>query len=467
MITILRTASVLQRALDNTLADPGDDDESNTPGRLASLLWPIMLCQLGVAPLRLPRDCLSVTVTSAAPCLLSFSKAVLDPVRAALRKAEVAHADGRTVLTNASNALSLIQRAVSPHSPLHAAAMSAVSAFFQLICFVLREDCSQKGPANSIALSLQSLAPTPATHALLALTLWLAGDVKCAAAESEKAVQTALKAAQPSAAAAVAFAFYVRGEVRRGVLAQGDGSSRSFEWAEDLRRADKENPSPAGPRLSSLSLQAATSANLTPARQTQAALSLLAVFQAVGFAAVMPPVVAPEQSSLSDSDWASHLESMALLLTYFPTASELLAAFGVSSSFDCEEISALSSSLSQLLRDDRMQRLALLASRVNDEACPSRHPFPTTTGSIPRRGAEDSPKLRETHAPAEGSPRRESTPNASSSAVPKMIRRFSAATEAELLRTQQRRSFWHSRPVSAAASRPYSRSFSFSKSPVD
>lgn len=471
MISILSVASALQRALDEALAEWSDKDshDGQRPARLAALLWPIMLCQLGIAPLRLPRDCVSVSLTTAAPVLLSLPSVTFDAVRAALQKPGEGHVEARKLLENASNALGLLGRAVSRHSPFHTTAMSALSAFFMLLSFVLREDWSQKSAASSVTAALRSLAPSPGTHALLALSLLLSGDLSGAAAEAETAVSTALKAAP----AAVAFAFYARGEVRRGVLAQGNGSSRSFEWAEDLRRADKENPCPTVLRLSSVSLQAATSASITPARQTQAAVSLLAVFQAVGFKAIEPPPAAPQEGTAglfqSDSDWASHLDSMALLLTYFPCASELVAAFGVSlSAEDDAEVHGLSSSLSQLLRDDRMQRLALFASRLSDETCPSRQPFPA---SRPSRDA-DAQTRRPPHTDV--SPRNESTRISksschplSSATVPKMIRRVSAATEAEMLRTQQQKSFWYSRPSSAASARPYSRSFSVSRSVVE
>jgi hypothetical protein len=348
-----------------------------------------------------------------------------------------------------------------------------MSALLMLVHFVLREDSSNKEAAGEALLSLRGVAASPSCHSLTALAFWLGGNHAAASSESDRAVLAAqkLKSAsqesEPCLAAALALAYYVRGEVRRGALARGEAANRSFEWVDDLKRADKENPSSI--RLSSLSLQAAVSQHVTPAKQAQVANALLDVFEVLSICMAPPP--SPVDASLTDAQWASQLDSIASLLTYFPSAADVMAALGVPRSECPRDITAAAVGLEQILRDERLGRLRGVAQRMDEsDPCHGHVSRPPSTNSAPtptptRRDGED--RL----AKLTGDPDGPQESSSRTSAAPKLFRRYTTSTEAEILRTNQSRSFMYQKSrtesASAAPPRQFPRFRSFSSALVD
>ncbi len=496
MTAILRRASELQLALDRIL-----DSSAMRAGvkslRALHLVWHLLQLQLAVAPLRFPPDSLSLTALQAAEIMYGASRFALASLRPALR---CSTAEGLqecdSMLQSVAETLHVLDRFVATLS-LRAGGSACVARFavlaalLELLRFCVRDDDSHRRASLDAALAQLRRAPASSVgHAIAALCLWFGGDAAAAASEAEKAVHAAQKEKDGDtpevAAASLALALYVRGEARRAVVARGDGAPRSFEWVDDLKRADRENPIPAVVRLSAQSLQAAVAVpKATPAKLAQVATTILTVFDELGLDLPCRGTDAPQLPT--DAEWAAHLDGVASLLTYFPTAASFLAGLGLpggAAHVALHDVAALD----KHLRDERLGKLRSMALQIEQEPRCSVHVAggnsakgaaaraspPPEPGSSDKQMCHNAEKkqFRTQHRQADpmAAPDRSATPptapqssSGSRPAAPMFFRRYTSATEADKLRTRQSRSFMYQRPDAAGTTpRQFTRFRSFS-----
>ena len=452
MLAVLTRVGHLQRSLDEVLGDD-DLDEIRKANCATQLVWPILHAHLSISPLRFPRDCASLTLLQASSIILSLCRHTVGPsIRSILSSPNWNSANNNTISAHVSRlvaACDTLHRCLSGMGVRYTGSFCLLASLLRTAQFVLSSDRSCKTGLSDIHASVTGLARSPDAYCIQAICSWLADDRMRAISEAEGAIAAAQRLKDSTGCAAgLALSFFVRGEVRRGVLARGEASARSFEWVDDLRRADKENPSIL--HLSSLSMQAAFSQGASTSKQAQAAMTLISVFEALGMTTFALDESSRDVAAATDHDWAAQLDSMTSLLTYFPTAAELMDELAVQP----EPMTTSNIPIEKMTSDERFNRLRLLAAQTGNGADCESNPF---SGRSPGQSARPPQTQNDslessTPKPTQCSPRAEAA--GEQIPQPKLFRRYTTSTEAEMLRTQQSRSFVYQRTSSGATHTP-------------